>query len=471
MYIKLKGNIKNDDLSQCNDLQYGRYGVIDFIVDDETFLVIDTDTFEYEDITTENTIQIEYITPELKQKDITCYININWAKSGDELISQTIVDNYTDSSNVVWKVLIVICIILLFVVVMERIYFYAVIYKKLQKYMKSDIDKEDDDISDDMDPVQLFENKQHGVRTKKGGYQQTRSFSVSGASYNNNIGYSPSWSRSGSGDNNNKKHFVATLPPNLGVNMSRSRHRNGNDGKVHKKQGRAMSMQISSYPFTRPPTKEDFLQQRKRKNSESKSQTESLDEIAPLSINGNIKQKRKQRIMSLPNNLMSENTLKKRERDKLNDKRNSLWINDYDDADFWKKELRVLKEAGFENKKQNLSMLLKYAVRNEDEIIDKKMTKSIVLRILQKKKTEKKKQKKEAKNNQETENFLENEWEDNDDDDNDDDDNDDDDNNERVKEKDDDVVNVEKDMSITPASDRINVDQQNNNDSDGNVYV
>ena len=45
--------------------------------------------------------------------------------------------------------------------------------------------------------------------------------------------------------------------------------------------------------------------------------------------------------MSVPHNLMSENALKTRESDKSN---NSMWINEHEDGDFWKKELRVLRK-------------------------------------------------------------------------------------------------------------------------------
>ena len=78
----------------------------------------------------------------------------------------------------------------------------------------------------------------------------------------NNKGYSPSWSGSNGAANN--RHFVATIPPNIGLP-------NDNVETNGKKQDRAMSMQISSYPFSRPPTKEEFFEQRRRQNSASKS--------------------------------------------------------------------------------------------------------------------------------------------------------------------------------------------------------
>lgn len=384
------------------DLHDGRIGIIDLTVDQGTYLMIETDKYYYDVL---DTAQFEYVTPELKEQDSTCYINMNWAQIGRELVTPTNTAGDDTQSMIGWKTMIIMCMTLLFALLIERIYFYVVIYKKL----KQDIEMEkDDDISiDGQDPVQLFENKRRGLRTK-GGYQQTRSYSVSAAgSYlNHNKGYSPSFSRSGSGSRNNNKHFVAALPPHLG--LPNGNGHNKSPQSRGRKQGRAMSMQISSYPFTRPPTKEEFLVQRKRQNSASKSRTPpSIDEIAPLPMNGNNSKikKRNKRHMSVPHNLMSDNALKKRDKASSN---GSMWINEHEDDEFWKKELRVLKEAGFENNNENLGMLIKYAVRNENEIIDKRMTQSIVLRILQKKKANKK----QAKHNEEADDFLENEWED-----------------------------------------------------------
>ena len=67
------------------------------------------------------------------------------------------------------------------------------------------------------------------------------------------------------------------------------------------KQGRAMSMQIS-------PIKE-------------RQRNDSIDEMMPLSINTNRNKmkKRSKRVMSVPTNLMSDNT-----------KTQSVWINEYD---------------------------------------------------------------------------------------------------------------------------------------------
>lgn len=81
------------------------------------------------------------------------------------------------------------------------------------------------------------------------------------------------------------------------------------------------------------------------------------------------------------------------------------------DSDFWTKELKILKDMGYENEKQNTSMLIKYAVKNKDSVIDKRMTQSIVIRMLEKKKTNKMKQiEEENKNEKEADSFLENEW-------------------------------------------------------------
>ena len=71
----------------------------------------------------------------------------------------------------------------------------------------------------------------------------------------------------------------------------------------------------------------------------------------------------------------------------------------------------VLEEAGYRDKKLNLSMLIKYAVKNEHEVVDKRMTQSVVLRILQKRKGDKKSQSiMDVKDSEEMEMFLENDW-------------------------------------------------------------
>ena len=219
---------------------------------------------------------------------------------------------------------------------------------------------------------------------RKGSYAHNRSMSVSAASSYNKMN------------------------PFTGNDMLLQHGMNGTN-RGRRGQGRAMSMQINSNPFIKTSTKkQEYVQQKRRKSLIPRSAVIE-DEIVPLTMNQNKNKKRKQRdrYMSVPTNLMSDNVTKK--------KNSSVWINDYEDSDFWSKELKILRDAGFEDEKQNLSMLIKYAVKNNESLVDKRLTQSIVVRMLEKQKTNKLQQIEEEKQNEkEADSFLENEWDEDD---------------------------------------------------------
>eukprot|EP01084_Bolivina_argentea_P140707 247326_1 len=324
------GDISEENIYECTNLDYQHIGIIDLIVDRNTFLVIDPSKYTYQtsDITN-NPIQVSYITPPLLDMDITCYININWADIGD-MISYPLNYNNNTSTNdfIIWKILIIVCTIVIFILIAERIYFYHQTYNFKIKYQSIDNDTELSSLNvNEMDPIQTqFGNKI--------GYGKIRSLSLSAAGSN----YA---------DFNN------------------------------------ISSRINSYPFTRSPIKEEFFEK---------------NEIVPLSMNINDtkKIKTRNRYKSVPTNLMSDNVLKNHKK--------IIKENKINDPDFWENELRVLEEYGFNNKKRFLSMLTKYAVKNENYVIDKKMTLSIVIKILEN-------DRKRELQNDELDHFLENEWE------------------------------------------------------------
>merc|ERR1712190_620176 len=100
----------------------------------------------------------------------------------------------------------------------------------------------------------------------------------------------------------------------------------------------------------------------------------------------------------------------------------------------WTKELKKFEDMGFGDKDKNIYMLIKYAVKNEHDVVDKSLTESIVIRmvknehdVVDKSMTESivirmlKKQKlrkmerieEETQNEKEADSFLENEWDEN----------------------------------------------------------
>merc|ERR1712129_288626 len=63
--IYVIGDVSEHDLMQCTNLDEGKIGIIDLIVDKDTFLAIDDEEYEYEirdDVN--NPIQISYINPD-----------------------------------------------------------------------------------------------------------------------------------------------------------------------------------------------------------------------------------------------------------------------------------------------------------------------------------------------------------------------------------------------------------------------
>ena len=134
----IKGDVSAEDLMQCTNLDDGKIGIINLIVDRDTFLAIDADEYEYEDAT--DPIQVSYINPDIKAKHIQCFININWANIGDPILYSSMTDLHSSSdSMMLWKILIVLCIILLLALICERMYFYHHRYKK-QYYSLNDED-------------------------------------------------------------------------------------------------------------------------------------------------------------------------------------------------------------------------------------------------------------------------------------------------------------------------------------------
>ena len=143
VYTKI-GDVSEQDLVQCTSLDDGKIGIMDLIVDRDTFLAIDSDKYEYEiSEDAANPIQVSYINPDIKEKQIQCFVNINWAKIGDQILhsSMTDVDSSSDAM-IIYKVLIIVCIILLLTLICERIYFYHRQQHKNKYYSVNDDDAE-----------------------------------------------------------------------------------------------------------------------------------------------------------------------------------------------------------------------------------------------------------------------------------------------------------------------------------------
>ena len=103
------GNVTDETTRKCTELPDGRIGVIDLTVDHDTFTMIDTDKYLYDII---DTGQILYVTPELQEKDITCYVNINWVQIGNKLVLSTNITDDNDNNDMIgWKAMIIMCVV------------------------------------------------------------------------------------------------------------------------------------------------------------------------------------------------------------------------------------------------------------------------------------------------------------------------------------------------------------------------
>ena len=112
------------------------------MVDEDTYTVIDQNKYHFEVTNDEQPLQIMYRTPELITRDITCYVNIQWANIGD-VLSETTTEHSTHS-DVVWKVLIVVSVVVVLCLLAERIHFHQRRRDRKGAYSKVD---EDADLS------------------------------------------------------------------------------------------------------------------------------------------------------------------------------------------------------------------------------------------------------------------------------------------------------------------------------------
>ena len=137
--ITYLGRTYDDDLSACTHIEDGRIGIIDIIVDENTYTVIDRDAYQYEVVNDEEPLQIIYRTPDLIARDITCYVNIQWANLGDTVSASS--PEHSNHSDEVWKVLIVVSVVVVLGLLGERIHFHQ---KRRDRIAYSKVDEEAD---------------------------------------------------------------------------------------------------------------------------------------------------------------------------------------------------------------------------------------------------------------------------------------------------------------------------------------